>query len=55
MTEQMPGGDLGADRDTNRLVRQARLGDSGPVTGAGIGGGALVGLESMISTVVPGW
>ncbi len=26
-----------------------------PVTGAGIGGGALVGFESMISTVVPGW
>jgi hypothetical protein len=26
-----------------------------PVTGAAIGGGALVGFESMISTVVPGW
>src|SRR3984893_10466196 len=38
------------------LIRYTASGwNSGPVTGAGIGGGALVGFESMISTVVPGW
>jgi hypothetical protein len=39
------------------LVSQATriLYASSVVTRAGIGGGALVGFESMISTVVPGW
>src|ERR1700722_13945068 len=38
------------------LIRYTASGwNSGPVTGAGIGGGALVGFESKISTVLPGW
>src|ERR1700685_2665622 len=38
------------------LIRYTASGwNSGPVTGAGMGGGALVGFESMISTVLPGW